>query len=56
VLPFTVGTVWGRAESRLVLAPNTPHHANRKLESLHFLVALLFRRHLLRVDYSSGDG
>jgi len=49
-LPLGLASRWGKKETRFVIPPDTPHVAGPELETLHFLLGVLFRTVILRLD------
>ena len=49
-LPLGLASRWGRKETRFVIPPDTPDVADPQLETLHFLLGVLFRTVILRLD------
>jgi len=53
-LPIGLGSVWGREETRFVIPPDTPEVTDGDLETLHFLLAIVFRALIFQLDFSSS--
>ncbi len=53
-LPIGLASVWFKKDSSFVIPPDTPEVSDPDLETLHFLLAIVFRIAILNLDRCSG--